>query len=444
MKVGKVAIACVWLALAPWTGAAADKTQVSYDVHLRIYPDLHRIEARAAILNPPVSRLYLNESLEIRSMTSGGKEIEFEREKEGPTRPYTLHGRPVRIKKPGLKQLVVEYAGVLPELENEVNGVGPDLVELALYLCWYPAFPEAARFTFKLEVDLPRPMIVTTNGRKTGLKMAGSRAVSRWESFVPGMDIVVLASPLLKVEEARDRELQIEMLYARLNPSDVERKRANLVSAMRELSKLYGRPRSAGFLRFAYSPRPGWGYSRMPLFVVSESYASRLSEKEHGAARDFHGCAHELAHFWWMIADSDTPDDWINEGLAEYSAFRISNQLFGEEFAQLLLNEYQQHAREAPSDLAIAETTGSSKARYVNRYEKTTLMFREAAIRFGQDRLDSLLRRLLKRFARSRDATTALFLAEAEKSLGAEGKEFFSRYLYGPWSGKEASPVPSS
>ena len=63
------------------------------------------------------------------------------------------------------------------------------------------------------------------SGEKTGFRTAGSRAVSRWESFVPGMDIVVLASPLLKVDEARDRELQIEMLYARLNPSDVERKK---------------------------------------------------------------------------------------------------------------------------------------------------------------------------------------------------------------------------
>jgi hypothetical protein len=127
--------------------------------------------------------------------------------------------------------------------------------------------------------------------------------------------------------------MQVEMYY-RLFPADYIRKTMeNLVKGMNRFTNFYGSPHVTGVLRFVFSPRSGWGYSRIPLFIVSEEYALHRINEPYGKARNFHGNCHEMAHFWWILADTDSPDDWLNEGLAEFSAFRLSREFSGKEFA---------------------------------------------------------------------------------------------------------------
>ncbi len=131
-----------------------------------------------------------------------------------------------------------------------------------------------------------------------------------------------------------------------------------------------------------------------------------------------------------MLADPNTPDDWINEGLAEFSALRISGDLFGKAFAEMRSGEYQQNARESQTPDAIAETQNSSPDREVNRYDKTTLLFLEAQRRFGQESLDRVFKALYTRFAETHNATRASFLEEVVKQMGKDAETFFREALY--------------
>ncbi len=124
-----------------------------------------------------------------------------------------------------------------------------------------------------------------------------------------------------------------------------------------------------------------------------------------------------------------TPDDWINEGLAEFSAFRLSEEFFDKAFADLLVREYREHAAQSKTETPITETEGSSEDRYVNRYEKVTLLLLEARRRFGQESLDRVLKALHTRYAGTRKATTEFLLEEVETQLGADAKVFFSTTL---------------
>ena len=159
-------------------------------------------------------------------------------------------------------------------------------------------------------------------------------------------------------------------------------------------------------------------------------------KKEYGEARVFHGMCHEMSHFWWLLANAASPEDWINEGLAEFSAFRLSEGRYGKAFGEVLTKEYRQHAANCQTPDSIAETESSSPDRYINRYEKTTLMFLEARQRFGQESLDRLLKRINTRFAGTYDATTTLFLEEADKQMGKEARDFFHETLYRKWEVK--------
>ena len=109
---------------------------------------------------------------------------------------------------------------------------------------------------------------------------------------------------------------------------------------------------------------------------------------------------------------------------------RIRVLAAGVSFADLLIREYREHAAASKTETPIAETESSSEDRYVNRYEKATLLLLEARRRFGEEALDRLLKTLHTRYAGTREATTELLLEAAEEQLGVDAKAFFSAALF--------------
>ncbi|HML46849.1 MAG TPA: hypothetical protein PKE04_08885, partial [Clostridia bacterium] len=168
-----------------------------------------------------------------------------------------------------------------------------------------------------------------------------------------------------------------------------------------------------------WRPRGGWGYRR--------GHTSFMSHK--WVVEQFHGEFHEMAHSWWGVADV-TAQDWINEGGAEFSSFLLCSRLYGKDCADALLASYWEHIEEAGTGFSIAETPPSSPDRYVNHYEKTTLMYLEACRRFGESEVIGLLRALYERHCASRDATTEGFLALCREKLSPEAERFFRQCLY--------------
>jgi hypothetical protein len=137
-----------------------------------------------------------------------------------------------------------------------------------------------------------------------------------------------------------------------------------------------------------------------------------------------------MAHFWWMIADPATPNDWLNEGLAEFTAYRVTTERFGRAFGEMRLSEYRSNVLRRKTKTSIAETEGSSPDREVNRYDRATLMLVDAERRFGSSALNRLLRGMFQRFGTSHGASTRLFLEEVEKQIGKAAREYFYAELY--------------
>ncbi|HUT62591.1 MAG TPA: hypothetical protein VMZ04_01415 [Anaerolineae bacterium] len=400
-----------------------------YLLNVRINPSSGGIECKIKIQHPPDSLFYLNQNLKIRRITADGRTVSFHRKSFSKPLPYSV-GTAVVVEANAREELLVEYSGFLTEVINNVNMVNSDLVELAYYAAWFPIFQGNNLFNFTLNADLPSDFITTSNGILEHQQQRQGRNITQWASFKPDFDIVLLASPHLQKVGDDQKNTKVEMYFSKTPREYIMTKKESLMKGMVQLTNFYGPPRVKGYLRFVYSPRSGWGYSRIPLFVVSEEYALKQQQEEFGQARDFHGATHEMAHFWWNIADANTPDDWINEGLAEFSAFRLSEKFSGRDFTDQLVNEYREHAAHSVTETSIVETETSSPDRYVNRYEKTTLLLIEARRRFGSNELDGVLKALHTRFAGTRNATTGLFLEEVEKQLGIEAKSFFSEALF--------------
>jgi hypothetical protein len=410
-------------------GIAGKKPVSHYRLQVRIDPARHALEAEAWIQHPPSSRFYLHKGLLIQQVIADGRWVAFHLDASAPPLPYSA-GTPVAVDAQDIQQLDIKYRGEIDGVVSGVNMITPDLVELAMYSAWFPLFEGMKEYSFELEADLPRDFLATTNGLLTTQQEKEGRSITGWTSYKPGFDIVFLASPHLHQLEGGMGGLRVEIYYSRLPAQILKSKIDHLVAAMNRLSSLYGPPRVKGVLRIVYSPRSGWGYSRIPLFVVSEERAQHELSRENGEARDFRDNCHEMAHFWWSIADARTPDDWINEGLAEFSAFRITQEQYGQGFAAMRLEEYRQNAARSKTSSSIAETETTSPDREINRYDKATLMFLEAQRRFGVEPLDRLLKALYARHAARGDATTALFLEEARKQMGKDAEAFFREELY--------------
>ena len=437
--------AALLLALLPLLPAGSAPAEVADDLHyrvkVRIDPASHRLEAEVWVQRPPAMTFYLHEGLTVREVEVDGKAGAFTRSGPADRLPYLPEGTSVTISGAGCREFHLKYDGEISGVIFGCNLVAPELVELAVYTGWYPVFAGLRDFTFALEADLPTGYLTTTNGARKSLKEGERRAVSVWESYAPGFDLVLLASPRLRRLEGEDGGTRVEMYYSEF-PAEFARNRvAKLSKALARLTDLYGSLKVRGVLRLVYSPRLGQGYMRMPLVVISEERARESLQSEFGDARRFRDEVHEIAHFWWALADSATPDDWINEGLAEYSAFRLSEEEYGKAFADHRLEEYRQNARGSQTADAIAETEGSSPDREVNRYDKATLMLLEARSHFGEAPLDRALKHLFARFHGTHRVTTAIFLGEVRRRIGAEPEAFFREFLYRKSAIRQPAPA---
>ena len=403
-------------------------SDLHYQVKVRIDPASHYLKADVDVTNPPAARFYLNKSLRVRQVFADGKRAAFHPDRTVPPLPYSPGSSAMVVDSPQTKRLHIVYEGAIQGVIFGVNQVASDLVELAIYSDWYPIFDGVKTFSFAMTTDLPRSFVTEANAERVSKKGQGLRTVTRWTSYGETFDIALLASPLLP--PTCNGPGTVEVLSRRLNGELVSRKRQFLSDAFAELTKLYGAPAVKGTVRLVYSPRAGWGYSRIPLIVVSERRALEILEGEFGEARDFRDNAHELAHFWWVIADPGTPDDWLNEGFAELTSFRLTQQRFGSEFAAVRIAEYRSNLAHAQTQSSIAETETSSPDREVNRYDRATLMLLEAQQRFGEKEIDCLLRAMFEGYGQTHKATTADFLKESEKVIGPEASEWFREKLY--------------
>jgi hypothetical protein len=412
------------------SGYGQKKDDFHYRMKVRVDPALHKLEAEAWIQQPPSSRFYLHKGLAVRQVMADGKVVAFYQDSSRDPSNYAKLGTPVVVEGEKLQQLHVAYGGEIREIIWECNMITPELVELALYSAWYPMFREMKDFTFELEINMPVGLLTTTNGSQKRQWEQHGRSISIWTSYRSGFDMVLLASPRLHKLEGRGKDIQAEMYYHLLSAQLMKSKMDSLLEGMKRLSDLYGPPQVKGVLRFVYSPRSGQGYQRIPLIVVSEERAQQWMSEEYGEAKDFRHNCHEIAHFWFILADPNTPDDWINEGLAEFHAFRITEELYGKAYADMRIGEYRQNAKESQTADAIAETLSASPDREVNRYDKTTLMFLEAQSRFGQEPLNKVFKALRTRFGGTTQTTTALFLEEVRNQMGKDAEAFFRETLY--------------
>jgi hypothetical protein len=406
------------------------KSQIpQYHLYVHLNPAGNLIRGKVEIMNPCDSSYLLTKSMKIIKVTADGREASFFSKQSNDS----VNSSELSVSGKLPKNLIIEYTGqILPESYpktiSNLNMINSRLVELSDYIDWYPKAKNNSSFFYKLDVEMPSGFKTITNGLLKNQNSTGRFNLTQWESDAPVYGITLISAPDFKKSELTENGMKVEIYYSRLPVSYIDSMKVDLLKTMNLLTGIFGCPASHNLVRVIYSPRSAGGYARAPLILVSENYALEQINLKFGHARDFRLNAHEIAHYWsW--ADTDTSDDWINEGLAEYSALLMSEQIIGLSFSNILIDEYKGIVNSSSTTYSIVETPGDSRDREINRYYKPALLLNDLRKQFGDDRMKGFLKALYARFSISGKATTALFLDEVKSSFGTETGNSFSEAL---------------
>jgi aminopeptidase N len=401
-----------------------------YKLSARINPVLGTIEGKCEIKNPGDSAFFLTKGMNITRIYADGRQVLYHHNVSsinGYTDIITLDGTIP-------DNLVIEYSGQVtaesyPNNVSSLNMIRNGLVELSDHIKWFPVMRNSKPFLFKFKLDVPKGYEAVTNLIFKKKMTANGRNLTTWESSEPSYGITMLAAPNLKMRSLNKDGVTIEIYYCKLPVTYIDSMKNELLKSMQILTDVFGTRGTNSLVRVIYSPRSAGGYARAPLIMVSENYALEQRGKTFGQARDFRLNAHEIAHYW-SRADTNTPDDWINEGLAEYSALLVSEILIGKDFSGVLLDEYTDIVKSSKSKSAIAETSGDSPDREINRYYKPTILLNGLSNKFGDEKMKEFLKELYILFNETGRATTSVFLEAIEAVYGKETKDSFSESLY--------------
>lgn len=410
-----------------------------YRLTVQVNPDSHTIAVQGQMEGRSCEeghRVYLNRHFQIKSFKVAGRTTPVRSDTAAPPAQWTEGTRPLVFDcRPG--PIEFSYTGTIADTISDVNLVAPGLVELALYAGWYPRDPAVSTFTYDVDLELPAGWVLATGGRMKPSPASGSRQRIHFASAGPGMDLAFIASPDLVLQRSADARVPIEVYSGRADTALAVIASKNLQRAVALYGSWYGQVRTGGDPlppRLVISPRDGWGYSRLPLILVPAGYTRQAFHQPLGEALVLQGTAHELAHFWWQIADTETPEDWINEGLAEFSAFTVARDLYGAAVRDTLAAAYGRSIARAKTAAPIAGTPNNSPDRYINHYQKPALLLAAVEAKVGPDRLHAFLASFYAAHAGRRDATTAEFLKGARDALGADVAAQMERCVTGAWA----------
>ncbi len=443
----------VYLIGTPWRATAhASKADASnesgswyeatnYDLRCEISPAKRSLAVTALLtvraLHDDVTsvRVFLHKEFSIKSVSSEKQGLKFTPLSQSTdTLSFSPTGAPwdielsQRLNKGQSAVIQLIYGGEISSVISGVNLVSEPLTELALYSSWFPLL-HGTQFVYLLKVTLPTGFVCITDGELLQKTDDGIKTIYLFRRDQPGMDIPVVVSNSLKAKRLEVPGFHAEIHYRNLEDSMADEFIQKFVAGYRLLEEKVGGAVATGRLVFVVSPRDGWGYSRVPLFVVSEVSLMKVLGEADGKMESMHGCLHEMGHFWWHLATSADSDDWINESLAELFSLYACERFFGREPVNRVLAKYMEDVKALKDAKPIVETLRSDKNGYVLYYEKGALMWEMLRQRLGDQRFFDALRRYYAAHRYGTPATTQNLIEFFSAETGGETNAFFQEFL---------------
>lgn len=319
--------------------------------------------------------------------------------------------------------------GTLTFSNDQINGASAEWLELGLDSFWFPVFADFAHDVVGTARLVMPPDAARRVRTSATLSLRGDTVVLHNARPMP--DFALVAARGLHSTTAG--AVAIHQVSA--SSADVQRYLTSTRNCAEWLNTHYGAHQPLTKADIVLAPRTGPGYARAGYIVISANELTRRdtlpgAERRAEVARSLFLC-HELAHTWATGANSSGPDNWLNEGLAEFAALRAVRHLHGDSTYRAHLTRYaqlsaQQLASVPPAQQAVWRAGSVSRPNAVVSYRKAPVLLDSLARRIGESRMDDLLRQW---FATSVPRDTPGFLMLLQRKTDRESREWFEALL---------------
>ncbi|MBL0938449.1 MAG: hypothetical protein IBJ03_06130 [Gemmatimonadaceae bacterium] len=331
-------------------------------------------------------------------------------------------------------QRIVHLAthGALQLGEDRINSLSVAWTELGLDSFWYPVFADFAHdVTGTVRVTIPR----SANGARMALRASGA-LTQRGDTVVitnhrPLPDFAFVAAPVLSSSTRETgsgkSRARVSVHHVNATDADVQRYLETTSRCTAWLNARYGVREPIADAGIVLAPRTGPGYARAGYIVISAGELSRVDTMPNAAlradvARSQFIC-HELAHYWSTGAVSNGPENWLNEGFAEFVSMRAVRALHGDSVYTATLARYTQLSAKQPP---VWRADIVSRPNAMVAYRKAPVLLDSLARRVGETDIERILTQFL---AMPAPRTTPKMLAIVEAVAGRETREWFETAL---------------
>ncbi|HUK55226.1 MAG TPA: M1 family aminopeptidase [Nitrospiria bacterium] len=338
---------------------------------------------------------------------------------------------------PGLQNFVVKYQGRFqppidsgnPDPDSGLDSgiVSQEGIFLAGPARWYPWFNDDP-VIFSLDVELPEPWESVSEGERTRHERKAGKSETRWESFQPQEEILLIGGPLIEY----DRTAGSIQVMAFLRTPDEELANRYLDdgdSFLKMYEKLLGPYPYRKFALIENFRETGYGLPSLTLLgsaVIRLPFILRSSYP------------HEILHNWWGngVFVNYAKGNW-SEGLTTYMADHLMQEQreTASEYRRTVLQKYADYVA-GRKDFPVSEFRARhSPAEEAVGYGKTMMFFHMLRSQLGDEAFVNALRTFYRenRFRRATfDDLRAAFAAVAREDLKNE---------FAQWIGRTGAPV---
>jgi len=310
---------------------------------------------------------------------------------------------------------------------------------------WYPSPVDMDRMQFDVRYTYPGDLVLVSAGAPRYDSTAGDRKISRYATSQPDL-IFSFTLGYFDSEKYQLNDTESVVTVYDVGTGEAERVGKDCANSIRLFSYLFG-PSPFRELRVTAGPMAhGQAFQQ---FLHLPWYDEYVGEKNSAISI---GRAHEVAHAWWgdQVGWKSYHDQWLSEGLAEYSALLYAPFVLksSEDFIEKL-DEWKERILGARKySFGEGAVLGSIWLGYRASSTQTRGDYDLATYRKGAWVLHMLrmmmidlttmkednFRSMMHEFYQNnvgKDVTTADFIATVEKYFGMDMKWFFDQWIYG-------------
>ncbi|MHA1199100.1 MAG: M1 family aminopeptidase [Candidatus Heimdallarchaeaceae archaeon] len=377
------------------------------------------------IQNPEnVIEFMLNKELEIINVSTEikWKKTNFEVEEYNvPEDHFLKNCRICKINLPesihGLEELnlSVRYKGFIEGDSWGTNYLEKSRVELGLYAIYYPIlnFDDKISFSLILQASEEWDWIVNAS------KLADCDC-DIWVTEEKRIDIYLIGIPK---EQAIKGDESLRFRGSKRHFDGFQELSKDLSDFEELLIAWLGKPPTEEFF-LVLAPRDSGGIiSRQGLISMQDSIQPEVIKKNKEIL--LMAWVHEMSHFWFNSTSVSSYDNWIDEGLCDYSALLLAKQKFGKKFYVDRIEAIRTTLLKEESLPAIKEIARIHPKADLLFYKYGSLIFHELMTKIGEE----LFRKSIRNFAQKSIEKDNITTQDLIKSFNDITKEDWTEYF---------------